>query len=169
MTLRILHGKITRGAAVVGCAAALVMSSPVFAADLRFGVALAEQDGICLAASGSLIEPGTPVTLHPSDGTAPIMAVAGEPVGGCDRMARAAVSGPFYRVTSDTPVTSENPFVAVIGTASKMPQVRACTASQAMHLTVWSGKPLSSKRLWRQYWYLGYDVESTCKSADTAP
>jgi hypothetical protein len=170
MTPRILRSKIAQAAAVAGCAAALMFTSNASGADLRYGVALVESDGICLAATGSLVETGTAALLYPPDGTTPVTAVVGEPVGGCERMARAAVSGPFYRLTTDTPVAETmNPFVVVLGTSSRMPQVRACTASQAMHLTVWAGKPLSSKRLWRQYWYLGYDVEPTCKSADTAP
>ena len=37
-----------------------------------------------------------------------------------------------------------------------------------MHFTVWSGKPLSGKRVWHRYHYLGYDVEADCKPKDTA-
>ena len=43
---------------------------------------------------------------------------------------------------------------------------RTCTSSEGSHLTVWSGKPLTSRRRWHSYYYLGYDVVSTCKKRD---
>lgn len=43
---------------------------------------------------------------------------------------------------------------------------RVCTSGEGMHLTVWSGKPLTGKRVWHRYHYLGYDVEADCKPKD---
>lgn len=43
---------------------------------------------------------------------------------------------------------------------------RACTSMEGVHLTVWSGKPLTGKRIWHNYYYLGYDTEPTCKKKD---
>ena len=43
---------------------------------------------------------------------------------------------------------------------------RSCAASEGLHLTVWSGKPLEGKRRWHQYYYLGYDVEADCTAKD---
>jgi hypothetical protein len=38
---------------------------------------------------------------------------------------------------------------------------RLCTSNEGLHLTVWAGEPLKSKRLWHEYYYLGFDVEQT--------
>lgn len=43
---------------------------------------------------------------------------------------------------------------------------RQCTSNEGVHLTVWSGKPLVGKRVWHWYYYLGYDVEPSCKKKD---
>ena len=44
----------------------------------------------------------------------------------------------------------------------KQEYFRSCASSEGIHFTVWSGKPLQGKLRWRQYLYLGYDVEATC-------
>jgi hypothetical protein len=43
---------------------------------------------------------------------------------------------------------------------------RACTSSEGVHLTVWAGEALRSRRVWHHYHYLGYDVEPNCVEAD---
>ncbi len=43
---------------------------------------------------------------------------------------------------------------------------RSCTSNEGLHLTVWSGEALKTKRLWHEYYYLGYDVVPSCKPAD---
>jgi hypothetical protein len=45
---------------------------------------------------------------------------------------------------------------------------RLCTSNEGIHLTVWAGEPLKSKRLWHEYYYLGYDVEPNCTKKDYA-
>ena len=43
---------------------------------------------------------------------------------------------------------------------------RICTSSEGNHLTIWSGKPLTGKKRWHVYYYLGYDVVPSCKKRD---
>ena len=43
---------------------------------------------------------------------------------------------------------------------------RSCTSMEGVHLTIWSGKPLKSTRLWHRYYYLGYDTEPSCNRKD---
>ena len=43
---------------------------------------------------------------------------------------------------------------------------RACTSLEGLHLTLWEGTPLRSRRMWHSYFALGYDVEPTCSDAD---
>ena len=52
--------------------------------------------------------------------------------------------------------------------AEKPLTFRACTSSEGVHLTVWSGKPLKGKRVWHAYHALGYDVEANCTPKDYA-
>lgn len=40
---------------------------------------------------------------------------------------------------------------------------RSCTSNEGLHLTVWAGEALKTKRLWHEYYYLGFDVEPSCK------
>jgi hypothetical protein len=42
---------------------------------------------------------------------------------------------------------------------------KACTSSEGVHLTIWSG----AERRWHAYHYLGYDVEPSCTEGETRP
>ncbi len=43
---------------------------------------------------------------------------------------------------------------------------RSCASGEGLHMTVWSGEPLASARLWHAYVYLGYDTEPDCTPQD---
>jgi hypothetical protein len=43
---------------------------------------------------------------------------------------------------------------------------RSCTSREGVHFSIWSDAPLSGRRRWHRYLYLGYDVEPTCLGAD---
>ncbi|MBW3552924.1 MAG: hypothetical protein KY466_05410 [Gemmatimonadetes bacterium] len=43
---------------------------------------------------------------------------------------------------------------------------RTCPSSEAVHMTVWTGEPLTGTRRWHHYHYLGYDVEPACDPRD---
>jgi hypothetical protein len=44
--------------------------------------------------------------------------------------------------------------------------LRVCTSAEGLHLTVWTGAPLTGRRRWHRYFYLQYDVEPTCDERD---
>jgi len=46
---------------------------------------------------------------------------------------------------------------------------KACTSSEGVHLTVWSGTPLKAGgvRRWHAYYYLDYDTEPSCSPGET--
>ncbi len=44
---------------------------------------------------------------------------------------------------------------------------RACTSSEGVHLTIWSGRPPAGRLRWHRYFYLGYDVDPSCTPADS--
>jgi hypothetical protein len=43
----------------------------------------------------------------------------------------------------------------------------ACTSSEGVHFTIWTGKPLAGRLRWHGYRALGYDVEPDCKPEET--
>jgi len=43
---------------------------------------------------------------------------------------------------------------------------RACTSNEGVHLTVWSGQPLTSKRQWHWYIDLSFDTVPSCTKKD---
>jgi len=46
---------------------------------------------------------------------------------------------------------------------------RICASTEGLHATAWAGSPLTTKRKWHSYYYLGYDVDPTCDEADYKP
>lgn len=48
----------------------------------------------------------------------------------------------------------------------KLESFRLCTSNEGLHLTIWAGEALISKRLWHEYSYLGYDVQPNCTNED---
>jgi hypothetical protein len=43
---------------------------------------------------------------------------------------------------------------------------RMCASAEGLHLTAWEGRPLTGKRVWRRYYYVGRDMQPTCVDAD---
>jgi hypothetical protein len=43
---------------------------------------------------------------------------------------------------------------------------RECTSNEGVHLTIWSGIPLESERLWHAYYYLAYETVPSCVEQD---
>lgn len=43
---------------------------------------------------------------------------------------------------------------------------RSCTSTEGLHFGAWSGNGTRERRVWRRYFYLGYDVEPTCMERD---
>ena len=43
---------------------------------------------------------------------------------------------------------------------------RTCPSSEGVHMTVWTGEPLTGTRRWHHYHYLGYDIEPGCDPRD---
>jgi hypothetical protein len=57
---------------------------------------------------------------------------------------------------------------ARISRAGDVLNFRICASAEGLHLTAWDGKPLTGKRVWHRYYYLGMDLEPTCGEKDTA-
>ncbi len=64
-----------------------------------------------------------------------------------------------------TLVNSDAGVTAYLNGDGRPSTYRYCTSTEGIHLTVWDGKPLASRRTWHSYYYLGYDVDPTCTAA----
>ncbi len=42
---------------------------------------------------------------------------------------------------------------------------RSCASTEGIHFTVWQGE----RRVWHQYYYLGYDIEPNCPDDEVGP
>ena len=152
------------------------------------GLAVVDDKGTaCLAIHNKGIAPSTPLTLvrlgeEPTIHPATVGKQLSSP---CQSALQAAVAAIYYRlhVLSNLQLRP-GPYFAVLNPASQfkirgkevvaalegIPELvsfRVCTSTEGLHLTLWQGKPLAGKRVWHRYFYLGYDVEPSCKPLDT--
>lgn len=157
-------------------------SSDSRVAEPRIGVAATSKGGqVCVAIPGPPLVAGSAVTLIAPTRPQSSRVATIDGVAVCPGLTGAMISEPHYSVR---PFDSEPTFwIAVPGKAGTRrirpgvvavrlsaaqpeAQVRTCTSTEGQHLTVWSGDPLRSRRLWHQYVYLGYDVEPSCEDRD---
>jgi hypothetical protein len=150
------------------------------------GIAAQDKDGnLCLALPGPAVKPGEKVTLVGIDRPQRSATIeVGGPLRTCAPLERPMVEGPYYSVMAMPASLREEPavWIALRGTpavrvsngtatirldaSTRAATVRSCTSNEGLHLTVWSGTPLTTRRLWHQYYYLGFDVEPSCEDAD---
>jgi hypothetical protein len=150
----------------------------------RAGIMVTTADHGVLAMDGPTLAPGTIITLVTIDNPQQVSwAVIADRLKDSEMMARHDVPAPYYAVNA-APAANGLPGLAVAivgrfeaerrgsavvlraGRTMDQIRVRACASSEGLHLTLWSGAPLKGTRLWHLYYYLGYDVEPTCQSAD---
>ena len=131
------------------------------AQQVAIGLALTSgQADACVAMSAT---PGSVMTLV-AVGTQPstVTATVEGPSPSCRLTDH--VGGPYSRLLLRGPVPeSLTIWVAFQGARPPNVRVHECLSSEGVHYTVWEGEPLQSRRLWHEYYYLGYDVDSTCK------
>jgi hypothetical protein len=168
--------------AVIAVLLVLASQTPA-GAQVRIGLATGDSEH-CVAMPGAALPAGSPLTLVTLDQPLEVhRAVVTRAVPDCTGMAPHDMRGPYYQLAPEAggarlPGLS----VAVLGRASALvvagevrldlgngrleARVRSCSSSEGLHLTLWSGVPLKSTRLWHVYWYLGMDVEPDCQPAD---
>ena len=173
-------GHVSR--AVIAVLLALAFHTPA-GAQVRIGLATGDSEH-CVAMPGAALPPGSPIALVTLNEPQEVhRAVVTRAVPDCEGMAPHDMRGPYYRLAPEAgggrlPGLS----VAILGRPSVLvvagevrldlgngrleARVRSCTSSEGLHLTLWSGVPLKSTRLWHAYWYLGMDVEPDCQPGD---
>jgi hypothetical protein len=163
LTLRLIA--VTLGWLVwAGC-----RSAPPYSFDRQLGVVAAGcmtggNASLALGSTVQLINPMRPqthtsATLAPPDETCKGFRLS-TPPDPAPQIAIAGYAGAF---------ASEGDLLAAdLDGDGKKEYFRACTSSEGVHLTVWTGRPLTGVRRWHQYHYLGYDVDPDCRPEDTA-
>jgi hypothetical protein len=131
------------------------------------GVAAGGPAHLCLALTGPPPASGARIALIEPDSQRIRQGRIGQPIPSCSAMARQDFKAPYYEVILDNPTDAPG-FLAIAILDDRYPAVRArsCTSQEGLHLTLWSGEPLRSTRVWHAYWYLGYDVAPDCQPAD---
>ena len=159
----------------------------------QFGVAVKSGANICLSLRGKTLSLNTTVTLvtpsaPQSTAAAQVIERSSSPCPGIQDDASSYTSYQLRLAHGTSSVQENMPLIAAIAPPSQFKKVHeiveaylsgrstnrpdtfhSCTSADGIHLTVWQGKPLVSKRVWHQYYYLGQDLEQTCTIKETAP
>jgi hypothetical protein len=169
---------------ILAIAAISLVQATAANSELRIGVAAADARQHCLALGGAALEAGAPVTLITlSKPQRVFRAAVVRQVTECSSLVHQNAPGPYYLLRADASQDlAPQLAIAVAGrplarsvdgeiridlsNRIRQARIRSCSSSEGLHLTVWSGVPLRSTRLWHTYWYLGYDVEPDCRPAD---
>jgi hypothetical protein len=149
-------------------------------AALRIGVATQA----CASLAGEAVVPGSAlVVVAPNTPQQVFPATVERAVSECNMTSHLERGGPYYSLVWKGAKPGSG-FVGIaflgnlrtrrvqselaldLGRQHGAARVRSCTSQEGLHLTVWSGEPLKSKRLWHEYWYLGIDVEPSCEKRD---
>lgn len=152
------------------------------------GLAILEAKGAaCLVINNKEIAPGTSLTLISIDEEPSIHSVTVDRrlSSPCPSAIKADIADSYYGLRVPFNLHPKpDPYFAVlspvshfeirgkeaVATLAGIPEpvsFRVCTSSEGLHFTVWRGKPLLGTRVWHCYFYLGYDVEPSCRPLDT--
>jgi hypothetical protein len=162
----------------------ITFSLKCYANDEIFGVAVSTQQGICVSFGKSHPSVGSTITIIETQ--SPQYFIEGTLTAEtevCIGLQDAQIEGPYFAVS--TVKKTNTPFVGlvvhggkkfsninndiVLTTASeKQVYFRSCTSSEGIHMSAWLDEPLKGERLWHLYYYLGYDLESTCEVSEIA-
>ena len=146
--------------------------------DSIFGVVSMRNDTICMETNSQRTPAsGNFLIVLPDSGSSIPARIEGRLPFCPDRQAIATTETSYYRVTADgftglgIAVLMDSLQASAGGRIDidrdgTLESYRTCASMEGIHLTAWAGEPLRSRRLWRYYYYLGYDLEPTCTEAD---
>ena len=82
-----------------------------------------------------------------------------------------AENAPAFAIANfgGVPRVSDSGITADLDGDGQAESFRACTSTEGVHLTIWTGKPPEGRRRWHFYHYLGYDVSPNCTEGETKP
>lgn len=153
---------------------------------VRAGVLATTSGHSILALAGPDLAAGTALTIVDVNEPRHVQrAVVAGPVDDAPSLAPHNVMGPYYAIEPLRAAdTLPDLAVGIVGRADveridTMPtlrlgspaltiRVRSCASSEGLHVTLWDGEPLHSRRLWHAYYYVGYDLTPNCEPGDYA-
>jgi hypothetical protein len=158
----------------------------VFRFGSHIGIAIKRGDRVCLSIRNERLAPGGPIVLIVLAAHQRIVSaeVVGPAPDSCAQAKATEDNASYYELQiREGTLMPMFPAIAVVYPVRPLKVVgdavtgdlagdgqrnyfRGCTSSEGMHLTIWAGKPLKSKRKWHGYYYLGYDVQATCTGRD---
>ena len=168
----------------------LLTISPVAMAEKppkqRFGVACIDGKVGYVALNDPVVHPGeTLLLVRVSSGDSPkvVTAEIGKRLSSCKTLEKADLKGPYYSIRlpdsipddfdvaiavreSGSLKVKQGKYVSLVSSNGSTLSFRHCASSEGLHLTVWSGLPTKGKRIWHEYYYLGYDTEPDCNESD---
>ena len=124
---------------------------------------MARQQAICLDFPAALAG-GTKLVVLVPDAAKLSAEVAGPAGDACKPLDKAWKHYQIRLTAGELP--PNQPAIALATDVPKI-QPKICASSEGLHLSLWDGKPLESKRLWHFYYPLGYDVEPNCSPEET--
>jgi len=187
-TIRLLLVGVTMQLSASTAAAAVDPNADGFDLANTIGVFAANDHGaFCLSIKNSALKPGQTVTLFwtPADVAtakaetrrgriAAKLAAPCDPTNhvpdnsiyqlAADKFERGRVYFALVGTVRDQRLTGTQ-VSAVLANAGRI-TFRSCTSMEGLHLFAASDAGSKSKTVWHSYYYLGYDVEPTCKDAD---
>jgi len=151
----------------------------------RVGIAIQLSTGVCLAIANTRLAPNTGLSLvtptQPQAVAEGVIAGAGP---ACPGVVDPGMSNYTVRIqqgkveddlvlialldSSKISIADHGAILVDLGSGSGPSAFRSCTSAEGVYVSVWSGKPLESARLWRGYYHLDYDAEPSCTEKDTA-
>ena len=154
-----------------------------FSYEDRLAIVVATSDKVCVSAKGTSFKPGKPVRLIDPGAQKSWSAVVESGAEPCEpavsdvalRAARVQITGdqppPFIGMAIADPRqisfdVTDGAVAADIDGDGQREFFRSCTSVEGVHLTVWSGAPLTGQRRWHAYHYVGYDLVPSCTPAE---
>ena len=155
--IAMLAGRIMSGTVWISLLLALA-AGPIASAPVqpRFGVAEVESDSTgCVVTNGWRLAMGDTVLIVLINPPAIAMGVVGHEIRGpCRQQGQVA---PQMAGSVDSTGVS----VRVPGRGGPY-TFRYCASMEGMHITAWQGQ----RRVWHEYYYVGYDLEPDCTDAE---
>jgi hypothetical protein len=146
-----------------------------------------EHGQVCLTIRNPKLKPGDPVAVVSTEGGVQQAQLTARLDKSCSRDPHITGDDAFYRLQLSKnrlaagtlglgigdysgPFGNTGGFVAfnTLRLEGKPDYFSSCAGSEGVNLLVWNGLPERGALQWRRYYYLGYDVETTCTPADTA-
>ena len=153
------------------------------AEEQKFGLVATEDKNLCVSFGDTPPLVKSPITIVAVEGVQSVFeAKIGERIENCNPLKEAQVKGPYFTVTTNGKYANNFVGVAVYGKTNASIKggvvvlsaardeenifFRLCTSAEGLYFSSWLGQPLVGKRIWHQYFYLGYDIEPTCGERD---